>query len=163
MACSSRLMRGNIDCIIRNPLLAAKYKSGVLDYKRTAFSLLGVCIRFLCTYFFGRRYDMVLCGNGARIYHNDGASSESKKQLDFCTMEMCITGHSTDGKQHSQPVEKHKAFPHPANTVSHSSIIPASYTQSHSAYCYCEKYNPIHPLKREKIYGQKKSGSAPKG
>lgn len=52
---------------------------------------------------------------------------------------MCITGHSTDGKQHSQPVEKHKALPQPANTVSHSSIIPASYTQYHSAYCYYER------------------------
>lgn len=39
-----------------------------------------------------------------------------------CIMEMCITGHSTDGKHHSQSMEKFLTFPHPANSVSHSFI-----------------------------------------
>lgn len=52
-----------------------------------------------------------------------------KKRLNLITkipeisiMEMCITGHSTDGKHHSKHRKKPCAFPHPLNNVSHSSV-----------------------------------------
>lgn len=63
---------------------------------------------------------------------------------------MCITGYSTDGKQRSQAVEKHRAFPQPANTVSHSSIIrpvihiatvPTTTAKIHPYLSYIKKEN----------------------
>lgn len=53
-----------------------------------------------------------------------------------CIMEMCITGHSTDGKHHSQSMEKFLTFPHPANSVSHSFIYRPVIQHSHNVY-YC--------------------------
>lgn len=44
------------------------------------------------------------------------------KNKTFCTMEMCITGHSTDGKHIHSTWKNPGAFPHPANVVSHSFI-----------------------------------------
>lgn len=100
----------NRNRIIGAAVLAAKHKGRILDNRRVAISILGVCVRLLRSYLFRRRYDMVLCRYGARFYCDDGAPPESEKCLRPCTMEICITGNSADGKQHSQHMEKPRLY-----------------------------------------------------
>lgn len=54
---------------------------------------------------------------------------------------MCITDYSTDGKQHSQHMEKFKDFPTSCKHRFPQLHKTASYTHSHNACC-CE----IHPI-----------------
>lgn len=57
------------------------------------------------------------------------------------TVEMCITDYSTDGKQHSQHMEKSRDFPTSCKHRFPQLHKTASYTHSHNACC-CE----IHPI-----------------
>ena len=88
-------------------------------------------------------------------------------------MEMCITGHSADGKHHSKHMEKHRAFPHPLNNVSHSSVtrpvihsstMPAA-TDHPSSYIpvYHKKKKEQKNRKRHIMSQNRKTGSTANG
>lgn len=76
-------------------------------------------------------------------------------------MEMCITGHSADGKHHSKHMEKHRAFPHPLNNVSHSSVTrPVIHSSTMPAATdHPSSYLPVYHKKKKE---QKKAHYEPK-